>query len=51
LTKKRVLDFADSFGLNVANTWFKKDNEKLITYESGGSTTAIDYILVDKEKK
>jgi len=33
---ERVLDFAYSFGLKVANTWFKKDDEKLITYESGG---------------
>jgi len=32
-----VLDFADSFGLKAANIWFKKDDEKLITYESGGS--------------
>jgi len=48
---ERVLDFADSFGLKFANTWFKKDDEKLITYEFGGSKTAIDYILVGKEEK
>jgi len=30
---ERVLDFADSFGLKVTNTWFKKDDEKLITYQ------------------
>jgi len=34
--EERVLDFADCFGLKVANTWFKKDDEKLITYVSGG---------------
>jgi len=46
-----VLDFADRFGLKVANTWFKKDDVQLITYESGGSKTAMDYILVGKEEK
>jgi len=44
---KRVLDFADSIGLKVANTWFKKYDKKLITYESGATKTVIDYILVD----
>jgi len=35
----------------MKNIWFKKDDEKLITYESGGSKTAIDYILIGKEEK
>jgi len=48
---KRVLDFADSFRLKFANTWFKKDDEKLITYESGGGKTAIGHIFIGKEEK
>jgi len=44
-----VLDFADSFELKVANTWFNKDDKKLITYESGGCKAVIDYILVGRE--
>jgi len=30
-----VLDFADNFGLKIAGTWFVKDDEGLMTYESG----------------
>lgn len=48
---ERILDFADSFELKVANTWFKKDEEKLITYESGDHRTMIDYVLVGKREK
>ena len=47
---ERVLEFADSFKLKIVNTWFKKDVEKLVTYESGGLKTVIDYVLVKKEK-
>jgi len=45
---ERILDVADSFGLKVVNTLFKKDGEKLISYKSGGSKTAIVFILVGK---
>ena len=31
-----LLEFADAMDLVVANTWFKKDEGKLVTYESGG---------------
>ena len=48
---ERVLEFVDSFKLKIVNTWFKKDVEKLVTYESGGHKTVIDYILVKKEVK
>ena len=48
---ERVLEFADSFSLKIVNTWFKKHVEKLVTYESGGHRTMIDYILVGKEEK
>jgi len=32
---KKALNFADSFGLKVANTWFTKGDKILITYECG----------------
>ena len=46
---ERLLEFADSFGLKIMNTWFKKEIEKLVTYESGEHSTMIDYILVGKK--
>ena len=35
----------------VANTWFKKDIGRLITYESGRNKTAVDYILIKKVER
>jgi hypothetical protein len=34
-----LLEFADVMDLIVANTWFKKDVQKLVTFESGGCKT------------
>ena len=39
-----MLQFADSFELKIVKTRFKKDVEKLVTCESGGRKTVIDYI-------
>ena len=33
----------------VGNTFFKKDDEKLITYKSGNCATVIDYAIMQKE--
>ena len=46
---KRILEFADSLDMVVGNTFFKKDDEKLITNESGNCATVIDYAVVQKE--
>jgi hypothetical protein len=43
-----LLEFADAMKLVVSNTWFKKDDSKKVTYESGGCSTVVDYILVRK---
>ena len=43
-----LLEFADAMDLTVANTWFKKEDRKLATFESGGCKTMVDYILVRK---
>lgn len=47
----RVLDFADSLGLMLCNTFFQKNTSKLITYSSGGNDSVIDYILVRRRDR
>ena len=46
---ERILEFADNLEMVVGNTFFKKDDQKLITYKSGNCATAIDYAVVQKE--
>ena len=46
-----VLEFADAMDLAVLNTWFKKEEGKLVTYESGGCRTVVDYIMVRKSER
>jgi hypothetical protein len=46
-----LLEFADAVDLAVGNTWFTKDEAKLVTYESGGCRTVVDYILVRKNER
>jgi len=48
---ERLLEFVDSREMIVANTWFKKEDSKKISYESGGCRTVIDYFLVRKEDR
>ena len=43
---ERILDFADSLGLVLCNTVFRKRPAGLVTYSSGGAETQIDFILV-----
>jgi hypothetical protein len=45
-----ILDFCVSCGLKVANTYFKKDREKYITYKSGEAETQLDLILYRKRR-
>ena len=46
---ENVLEFADSCGMIVGNTYFQKDIEKLIKYKSIGNSTVLDYTLFKKE--
>jgi hypothetical protein len=46
-----LLEFADAMDLVVANTWFKKKESQLVTYESGESKTVVDYTLVRKRDR
>ena len=43
-----ILEFADALNFVVANTWFKKNESRLITYETDKCRTVIDYILIRK---
>ena len=42
---ERVLEFPVANNLVVANSWFKKRSEHLVTYQSGLYSTQIDYML------
>ena len=43
-----MLEFAEARDLVVANTWFTKKEKQMVTYESGGNRSMLDYILVRK---
>ncbi|KAM1556818.1 hypothetical protein ACFX10_040308 [Malus domestica] len=43
-----ILDFAIAYDLFLANTFFKKREEHVITYKSGSSKTQIDFLLMRK---
>ena len=40
--------FCETLNMVVGNAHFKKKNKYLVTYESGGMVSQIDYILVRK---
>ena len=42
---ERVLEFSVANNLVVANSWFKKRSEHLVTHQSGLYSTQIDYML------
>lgn len=46
-----LLEFADAMEMVVANTCFTKDTTKLVTFESGGNKTVVDYVLVRKSDR
>ena len=41
-----ILDFSVANKLAIANTFFQKNNSRLITFSSGGNHMQIDYILI-----
>ena len=43
-----ILDFALSYDLILANTWFRKRESDLITFRSGSSASQIDFFLTRK---
>ena len=45
---ERILEFRDASGITVCNTFFKKEDYKLITYQSKNHRSMIDYLMVRK---
>ena len=45
---ERILEFGDAVCMVVCNTFFKKEDSKLITYQSGDNRRMIDYLKIDR---
>ena len=45
---ERIVEFGDALGMVVCNTFFKKEDSKLITYQSGDDRSMIGYLMVRK---
>ena len=46
-----ILETADALNLAVLNTWFKRKERRLFTYENDGCRTVVDYILCRKSER
>ena len=46
-----ILDFAETHNLTISNTWFKRKEDRLVTYSSGEGKSLIDYIIVRAEDR
>ena len=46
-----ILNFALSFDLMIANTFFRKRQSHLITFSSGQQTSQIDFVLTRRDSK
>ena len=46
-----LMEMAGGLNLAIINTWFKKAEGKLVTYESGGCKSVVDYIMVRKAER
>ena len=45
---ERILEFGDAVGMVVCHTFFKKEDSKIIAYQSGDNRSMIDYLMVRK---
>ena len=45
---ERILEFNDAVGMTVCNTFFKKEDSNLITYQSDDNRSMIGYLMVRK---
>ena len=41
-----ILDFTVAYKLSIVNSYFRKEEEHLVTLKNGNTTTQIDYFLV-----
>ena len=48
---RRLLEFCDEKELCVANTWFRKKENRKVTFSTGGNETEIDFVLVSKRNR
>ena len=48
---ERILEFCNAVELKVLNTWMDNEEDKRVTYESGGVKSMIDYLLGRGEAK
>ena len=48
---RMLLDFCVQKDLCVANTWYKKRDERKVTYSSGRNDTDTHFVLLEKEKR
>ena len=46
-----LMEMAGALNLVIINTWFQKAERKLVTYESGGCKSVVDYIMVRKAER
>ena len=46
-----ILEIADALNFVVANTWFKKNEGRLITYETDKCRTVIRYIIIRRVRE
>ena len=46
-----ILEFGDAMDMIVCGTQFKKDDNKIVTYSSGGSNTTVDYLMIRKQDR
>ena len=46
----RVVEFANTLDLVMANTWFTKTRIQLITFKSGNSESQIDYYILTNRR-
>lgn len=46
---RRIVDFALASDFILANTFFKKPDNQLVTYKSGGNTSQIDFIMYRRQ--
>ena len=45
----KILDFATAYQMRLMNTYYTKRGNHLVTYNSGGRRSQIDFIMMRKE--
>ena len=45
----KIMDFATAYQMRLMNTYYKKRENHLVTYNSGGRRSQIDFIMLRKE--